>query len=118
MARMLRALKLFAVVVLVALMPLRAVAGVTIGFCASGHQDMAVAGHASRGEHAQHEHGAPAKPVESSCNICAEHCSSAAFATPAEPAADLPPAVRDRTTLAARHAPAFFPDQLDRPPLA
>lgn len=115
---MLRALKLFAVVVLVALMPLRALAGVTIGFCASGHQDMAVAAHASHGAHANHEHGAPAKPVESSCNICAEHCSSAAFATPAEPSTDLPPAVRDRTTFAGRYAPGFVPDQLDRPPLA
>lgn len=118
MARMLHPLKLFAVVILVALMPLRAVAGITIGFCASGHQDMAVAAHASHGEHAQHGHGAPAKPVESSCNICAEHCSSAAFATPAEPAAGFPLAVRDRTTFAQRHAPAFFPDQIDRPPLA
>lgn len=113
-----RTLKLFAVGVLVALMPLRAVAGLTIGFCASGHQDMAVSAHASDGEHAQHEHGAPAKPAESSCNICAEHCSSAAFATPAEPTADFPLAVRDRTTFAERYAPAFFPDQLDRPPLA
>lgn len=66
-----RALKLFAVGVLVALMPLRAVAGLTIGFCASGHQETAVA-YAAHGEHAHHEHGAPAKPVESSCNICAE----------------------------------------------
>lgn len=118
MARMLRALKLFAVVVLVALTPLRAVAGVTIGFCASGHQDMAVAAHAHHGGHADHEHGAPAKPVESSCNICVEHCSSAAFATPAEPAFQIRPLGRERTTFAARHAPVFFPDQLDRPPLA
>jgi hypothetical protein len=113
-----RALKLFAVVILVALTPLRAVAGVTIGFCGSGHQGMAVSAHASHGEHAQHEHGAPAKPVESSCNICAEHCSSAAFATPAEPAADIQRAVRDRTTFAERHAPAYVSDHLDRPPLA
>lgn len=118
MPRMLRALKLFAVVVLMAVMPLRAVAGITIGFCASGHQDRAVSAHAAHGEYAQHEHGTPAKPVESSCNICAEHCSSAAFATPAEPAADVHSAVRDRTTFAARLAPAYFPDQLDRPPLA
>ena len=118
MLRMLRALKLFAVVVLVALMPLRAVAGLTIGFCASGHQDMAVTAHETQGEHAHHEHGAPAKPVESSCNVCAEHCSSAAFATSTEPAVTLQPAVHDRTGFAERHAPAFVPDQLYRPPLA
>jgi hypothetical protein len=115
---MLRALKLFAVVILVALMPLRAVAGVTIGFCASGHQDMAIAAHADHGGHAQHEHGTPAKPVESSCNICVEHCSSAAFATPSEPAFEVRPLARERTTLSERHAAFFFPDQLDRPPLA
>lgn len=118
MPRMLRALKLFAVVILVALMPLRAVAGVTIGFCASGHQDMAVAAHADHGGHADHEHGAPAKPVESSCNLCVEHCSSAAFATPTEPAFEIRAAGRERTTFAGRHARFFLPDQLDRPPLA
>lgn len=118
MLRMLRALKLFAVVVLVALMPLRAVAGVTIGSCASGHQGMAVAAQEAQGGQAAHEHVWPAKPVESSCNICAEHCSSAACTTQAEPAADVQPAVLDRTTFAERYAPAFFPDQLDRPPLA
>jgi hypothetical protein len=115
---MLRALKLFAVMILVALMPLRAVAGVTIGFCASGHQDRAVSAHADHGEHAQHEHGAPAKPVESSCNVCAEHCSSAAFALSTELALQPQPAALDRATFAERHAPAFFPDHLDRPPLA
>jgi hypothetical protein len=111
-------LKTFAVLLLVALMPLRALAGVTIGFCASGHQDMAGAAHPSHGEHTHHEHGAPAKPMDASCNICAEHCSSAAFATPAEPSTDLPPAVHDRTALAERYAPGYVPDQLDRPPLA
>lgn len=118
MLRMLRALKLFAVGVLVALMPLRAVAGLTIGFCATGHEEMAVHAHAVHDAQQHHEHGAPAKPVESSCNICVEHCSSAAFATPTEPAFEIRPATRDRTTFAERYAPAFFPDQLDRPPLA
>jgi len=115
---MLRALKLFAVVLLMALMPLRAVVGITIGFCASGHQDMAVSAHAAHGEHAQHEHGAPAKPVESSCNICSEHCSSAAFAPSAESAVGVRPNGIDQTSFAERNAPAFVPEQPDRPPLA
>ena len=125
MARMLRALKLFAVVVLVALMPLRAVAGVTIGFCASGHKDMAVAaqttGHAhDAGEHAHHGHGdhAPSQPVESSCNICAEHCSSAAFAPAMDAAFAAQPVGWESIDVAALPAAAVFPHRLDRPPLA
>ena len=116
-----RALKLVAVVILVALLPLRAVAGVTIGFCASGHQDMAVAAHGAHdasGAHAHHGDQPPAQPVEPSCNICAEHCSSAAFAPVADGAVDVRPHGRDRTLFASRDAPAFFPDELDRPPLA
>lgn len=118
-----RALKLAAVLVLVALLPLRAVAGVTIGFCASGHQDMAAsahgAGHAhDTGEHAHHGDDSPVQPVKASCNVCAEHCSSAAFATSADPALEAQPAARDRTLFIVRSAPAFVPDRLDRPPLA
>jgi len=118
-----RALKLAAVLVLVALLPLRAVAGVTIGFCASGHQDVAVQAHGTghapgSGEHAHHGDDSPVQPVKASCNICAEHCSNAAFATPADPAFEAHPAVRDHTLFIVRGAPAFVPDRLDRPPLA
>lgn len=115
-----RALKLFAVLILMAVLPLRAVAGVTIGFCASGHMDMAAAhatGHADGGEaHVPHDDAPPAKPA--SCNICAEHCSSAAFAIPAVPVTEAQPAGRDRTAFAALVSPFHIPDQLDRPPLA
>ena len=104
-----RALRILAVLLLVALMPLRAVAGVTIGFCASGHNDVGVAAHGD---------DFPAQPIDPSCNICAEHCSSAALAIPAATDVDLRPAGPDRTLLAERNAPAFVPDQLDRPPLA
>ena len=118
-----RALKLAAVLILVVLLPLRAVAGVTIGFCASGHQDMAISAHGTghahdTGGHAHHDHESPAQPVKASCNICVEHCSSAAFATSAESAVETSPVVRDHTLFIARSAPAFFPDRLDRPPLA
>jgi hypothetical protein len=116
-----RALKFFAVLVLVAVLPLRAVAGVTIGFCASGHKGMGVAAQAAYQGHEAGAHAgdnAPTQPLESSCNICAEHCSSAAFAIPAATDVDVRPAETDRTLLAERNAPAFVPDQLDRPPLA
>ncbi|MEX1074687.1 MAG: hypothetical protein WEC13_06115 [Burkholderiales bacterium] len=112
---------MLAVLLLVALVPLRAVAGVTIGFCASGHKGMAVAAQGAYHGHEACAHAGdktPTQPLESSCNICAEHCSSAAFAIPAATDVDVRAAGPDRILLAERHAPAFFPDQLDRPPLA
>lgn len=115
-----RTLKLLAILALLAALPLRAVAGVTIGFCASGHKGMAVVVQASQGQHAHVQHGddGPVQPVESSCNICAEHCSSAAFAIPAVPAADAWVSGQDRTVHAEHGLPLHVPDQLDRPPLA
>ena len=118
-----RALKTLAVIVLVALIPLRAMAAVTIGFCAAGHKEMAVAALADHGRdagaHAHHGgHEAPANPATSSCSICVEHCSNAAFALAASSEVTAPAAKRDRIPLAGPAVPAFVPDQLDRPPLA
>lgn len=121
MARMPRWLKALAVFMLIVLLPLRAVAGVTIGFCASGHHgESAHASAPAHGaqSHAHHGEAPPAKPVESSCNVCAEHCSSAAFAVPTVPATQMQHAGRDRTALAEFVSPLHIPDQLDRPPLA
>jgi hypothetical protein len=118
-----RTLRTLAIVLLAALLPLRAVAAVTISYCAAGHQDVAVAAHSDQGHsvdsHARHAGGDQlAKPATPDCNICVEHCSSAAFAPPACQAVDAPAVSQDRTVLAARVAPAFISDQLDRPPLA
>jgi len=119
---MLRALKLALVFVLLALMPLRAVAAVTIGFCAAGHQEAGQAQdhHGQHGgEHSQHgDDPAPVQHGSPNCGICVEHCSSAAFAAPAGPALDVAAAVQDRTAFSTRPAPAFIPDPQDRPPLA
>ncbi|MGD9953939.1 MAG: hypothetical protein AB7S87_15290 [Burkholderiales bacterium] len=116
-----RALKFLAVLVLVAVLPLRAVASVTIGFCATGHHgeaaQAATPAHGAGG-HAHHGDAPPAKPVESSCNVCAEHCSSAAFAIPVVPVTEPRPTGADRTALAERLFPLHVPTQLDRPPLA
>jgi hypothetical protein len=121
MLLMSRALKFFAVLVLMAVLPLRAVAGVTIGFCASGHKGMAEAAQAVYQGHEAGAHAgddAPAQSAQFSCNICAEHCSSAALAIPAVTDVDVRPAGPDRILLTERNAAAFVPDQLDRPPLA
>jgi hypothetical protein len=117
-----RALRTLVILLLAALLPLRAVAAVTIGYCAAGHQDMAVAAHGDHGHgagnHAQHDEDQPAKPATPSCSICVEHCSGAAFAPSASRTADTPAVVQDCISLAERATPAFVPDQPDRPPLA
>ena len=112
-----RALKLAAVLALVALLPLRAVASATLGFCASGHEVAATSAHGTGG-HSHQGAKSPAQPTENSANICVEHCSSAVLAISADPALDAWAPVRDRALFTARNSPAFFPDPLDRPPLA
>jgi len=118
-----RTLRTLAVLVLVALTPLRAMAAVTIGFCATGHDHSGVAAHGSHAHDAAgHErHGTdhpPAKNDATSCSSCVEHCSGAAFAPSADRAPGVPAVARDRTILAERAAPAFLTDPIDRPPLA
>ena len=118
-----RVLRILVVLALVAALPLRAVAGATVGYCASGHKDMSVEAHAANHGHKATDHGsheAPAEksPLGDSCNICAEHCSSAAFAPPSGPAVSMQPRGNDQPFFAVRIAPAFVPDQPDRPPLA
>ena len=113
-AAMPRALRTLVLLLLVAMLPLRAMAAVTIGFCAMGHEDSVVAAHAHHDGDDQ-----PAKPATPSCSICIEHCSNAAVALSAVQAVDAPAAIaQDRILLAERVAPAFISDQLDRPPLA
>ena len=118
-----RALRTLVVLLLAALLPLRAAAVVTIGYCAAGHQDVAVAAHGDHGQgagtHAEHGGGdQPVKPATPSCSICVEHCSGAAFAPSASQAVDAPAVALNPIFLAERGAPAFIADQLYRPPLA
>jgi len=123
MILMSRALKILAVLALVVVLPVRAVASVTIGFCASGHKDMAVqAGHAGLGDgtanHASHSAPADKQPFSDSCSICSEHCSSAASAPVSGTAVSVRPSGSAPMLFAERSAPPFIPDQPDRPPLA
>lgn len=117
------ALRTLVIVLLAALLPLRALAAVTTGYCAAGHQDMTVAAHGDHGHGAaSHAHygsdDPPAKPATPSCSSCVGHCSGAAFAPHAPQAVHAPAIAYDRIILAERVAPAFVPDQPDRPPLA
>jgi hypothetical protein len=136
-----RASKTLLVLILAALLPLRAVAGVVIGFCAAGHHGQPTAEHVAQGSHDEHhgraahgthaghdphsasahhaDDGQPAKPATQTCSICAEHCSSAAYAPcGATHAVSAHAAAEANAGKDAHAAPPFFPDQLDRPPLA
>ena len=113
-------LRTLVVLFLAALLPLRAMAAVTVGFCAMGHTDQVVSVHGDHGHgaasHAQH--GSDDAPATSTCGSCVEHCSGAAFAPHVPQAVHAPVIAYDRIILAERVAPAFIPDQLDRPPLS
>jgi hypothetical protein len=117
------ALRTLALILMIALLPMRALAAVTVGFCAMGHTDQVVSVHGDHGHgaasYAHHDSDdAPAKPATSTCSSCVEHCSGAAFAPHAPQAVHAPTIAYDRIFVAERVAPAFISDQLDRPPLA
>ena len=98
---------------MLAMLPLRALATLTVGFCA-------MHGHASGGIAAEHGHdhdGAPhGDSKHDQCNACVEHCSSASVIAPA--ALPLPVAVgANRIVSGEQLAAGFVADQLDPPPL-
>jgi hypothetical protein len=109
--------KTLAVVLLLAIVPLRGLAAVTVGFCAMGHHEAPAQAHADHGAHDYHE--APAEPKgKADCNICVEHCSSASFAVPAPAEILLARNGAARIALREAFAAGFVPDHLDPPPLA
>jgi hypothetical protein len=113
-------LKFLIILAMVALLPVRAVAAVTIGFCALADKAAAVQLHAEHG-HASSDHSAttsqPQNDSKADCNVCAEHCTSASFAVPASPASLPISAGLDRAPPGEMLPPGFIPEQLDRPPV-
>ena len=104
-----RKFKTALLLLLVALMPLRALATVTVGFCAMHHHGSAGVDH--------HGEGAPHGAGSDQCDSCVEHCASASVVV----AADLPspPAAgAHRIVTPERFGAGFVPDPLDPPPLA
>src|SRR5919204_2236621 len=75
-----REIKTAVILLMLALLPLRALATVTVGFCAM-HD------HASAGMSADHDHDHDGAPHGDSnheqCNACVEHCGSASLVAPA-----------------------------------
>lgn len=118
-----RGLKLFAVIVLAALLPLRAVAAVTIGICPAGHEDSGAGVYSTGHGHDVSPHAHPTDDSSGnqdrhSCNVCAEHCSGASVAPTAPVVVSMQFVGADRARSGDHGAPAFITDQLDRPPLA
>jgi hypothetical protein len=123
--------KFLLVLALLALMPLRAVAAVTIGYCAmAAHHEAvsAAAPQASEASSAHHGDGAGQDPgaQQSSempgsesfpSSTCPEHSSFGLFVGPAgsAPAEEF---VEARISAAHRTLTAFVPVPLERPPLA
>lgn len=95
---------------MLALVPLRGVAAMTIGLCELSDKAAAAQIVAEHGHNSSHDH-AP-------CNLCAEHCGSAVFAvpeivSPLAVTAGLQPAAPLHLLL-----PGLAPEELDRPPIA
>lgn len=120
-AAMGKRIKFLVVLAMLALVPLRAVAALTIGLCAMSDESAAtVQLHAGHGHTHPHDNSPAAETQKDSkapCNLCAEHCGSAAFAVPA----DLSPLAL--TAGLERAAPHYLlllglmPEELDRPPI-
>lgn len=123
MARM--SARLLLVLLLIALIPARAVGSVTISLCAGEAATAASeqAMHASHGaqdghEHDAHEHGAPGPESAHACGYCAAHCSGVAFVAPADPRGASAEGASGPIPFGTRALTAVTLDRLDRPPLA
>jgi hypothetical protein len=105
------------VLALLALVPLRALASVTIGFCAVTHPGAAQV--QVDHDHGAHPHGeAPESDLNADCNACAEHCTSASVLLPALPATLAGAFGAERVVMAEYFAAGHVPEHLDPPPLA
>jgi hypothetical protein len=128
---MVRGLKILVVLLLVALVPSRAIGSVTLSICAShqeqgaaAHHDHAAhAAHAESGDHGGHAHDmghgeAPQGDAGHACGYCAAHCAGVAFAVPTDLVRVVTAAGADRIPFGSWSEPAARIFRLDRPPLA
>jgi hypothetical protein len=114
-----RILKLVAIALLLAVIPLRALAAVTVGFCAMGQHPEMPAHADAHDASSHHPHGhAPQSDNAPDCSMCAEHCSSASFAVPAIFETVFAAHRSARIALGESFSAGFVPEHLDPPPLA
>lgn len=119
-------LKIIVLLLLVALIPARAIGSVTIGICATGQEQVAATHHAGAGDHGMraddaghdhHDNQAPSEGDVHTCSYCAAHCAGVVFAVPTELSRAAPASGSDRVSSGYWSDPGFFPDHPDRPPL-
>ncbi len=132
--RVLHNFKIIVLLLLVALVPARAIGSVTISICASGQEQAVALHHAEAGDHRMHAgmhagmhtgdagqgHHNKQPPGEGSshaCSFCAAHCAGIAFAAPTDLSRIAPAAGGDRIPFGSWSEPGYYPDHLDRPPL-
>jgi len=116
------AIKQFVLVLLIAVLPLQALAAIVAPLC---QQDVpasvaAVADHAHHdGDH--HDHDAPAPGHQhpfTAGGVGSDHCGAGcAFAIPMMSAGMAPAATAERNWFAAAYCSGFIPEQPQRPPL-
>ena len=113
-----RALKLLLVCTMLALIPLRGLAAVTVGICATGEQEDWTQGHADH----DHGHGSSSNThgdeSKHHCDACAEHCTGASFVAQATPVSLAPMTRAQLIVHGDRFAAGHVPEHLDPPPLA
>jgi hypothetical protein len=114
------ALRCLLIVLLVAALPMRGIAGSLAAPCADHHGGVAVENHAhEEGGHHGHDSGSgddQSLHTASSCGLCASCCAGAGLLSEAPRAAVLQASAAGPIPFRDRRAPGFVPDHLDRPP--
>ena len=116
---MTRKLKFLVVLLMLAMVPVRALATVTTGFCA---MHLASSGALESGHGGHHHADDDAAPhgddhQHDGCNSCVDHCASGAIV--ALPPLPIPPAYGAvRISSGETFVAGFIPEHLDPPPLA
>ena len=100
-------------VLLIALVPVRAMAALTLDACKGGEQPSGQPQHHAAPE-AAHDDG---KGGHDDASGAPDHCAGAAFGVTGEPVRLALAGTAERASFGARLAPGFCPDLIDRPPL-
>lgn len=117
---MMKRVQFLVAMVMLVLIPVRALAAVTSGMCASAGHDAVHHAHSSHSDSASKKaHGdEPASGPKVDCGTCIEHCASTVVAV-ACPLSSLPAANGgDRPSCPQSPDLRFVPENLDPPPLA
>jgi hypothetical protein len=116
-----RKLKFLLVIGLLALVPLRTLAAVTIGLCPD-HAGGAPGSELMAHQHgAAHDHTSPQSDTSGSssmCSLCTACCTGVAFVPAAPSALALGSGDLEQIPFFGRHPATPQPDKLDRPPLS